>query len=501
MKKKIFQQLKPFKVPLIILVIFIVLMIILGLVVPSVLTKIADSSPIVSISATIDTVYNSGNEIDLSDFEITASHENGLPSRLSPDDVTIDRTSLNPTGETTTVTLTLVANPTLQCNVDVHVARDVVVSFQCGYPDVSNVTAVVYSNGELSFEGEGDVLVFGEGECPWLDYEGMDDYPITAVSFADGVAPTNMNYWFENMDTLTYIDTLPSPVKTAVRTFYGCTGLTSMADWSECNGLLNISEMYSGCTSLAETVPLISSIRSASRTFYGCINLLSSPESGNAMNLTNASEMYSGCSILVNAQVGQAVQNMTGMFTNCINLKSMPQLPDTAIDLTNAFAGCISLTSLTSIPAGVQSMDGTFGNCEMITGQLTVNCDASSFNGMFSGAALATQVNLMGNSQLLDAYANTNDSGNIYVNGAASDPEITSYSDVFSEYSSALIPVEPYEAAGSDEQESSDTESESEDAAEDTGEVSTEDPASESETSQEGTENTEQTETANADES
>ena len=431
MRNKILKELQPFKVPLIILGVFLLVLLILGIVMPAINTAVADTEPIVSIKAENTNTYNRGDTINLDDFDITAVHDNGNESSLSSENVKINKKSLDPIGETTTVEISLADDPTIKCEAEVKVNREKVVGFQCGYPEVTNVTAVLYSNGELCFEGTGDVLVCNEGEYPWFNYEGMEDNPINAVSFEEGVTPTNMNYWFENLETLTYVDKIPASVKTMVRTFANCINLKQAADWSDCTNLLNINEVYSECTALESACDLLPSTRTAYRAYAGCINLLTVPGSSAAEELTNASQMYAQCTNLVEAEVGPSVQNMSGMFMDCINLKSMPELPVTVQDASEAFANDVSLQDLTAIPVSVNKLTNMFYNCQLIHGELTIDCDVRDFDGMFADACPATNVNLVGDSKLLDAYANTNTDGNVYVNGKSADENITAYEDVY----------------------------------------------------------------------
>ena len=122
---------------------------------------------------------------------------------------------------------------------------------------------------------------------------------------------------------------------------------------------------------------------------------------------------------------------MDSMFEGCINFKTMPEIPVGVKKMNATFKGCVSLTSLSNIPETVTSLESCFENCEIMHGELRVDNDCQSFNGMFTGAAVATQVNLVGESFLLDVYANTSDSENIFVNGVKPDPKLTSYEDVF----------------------------------------------------------------------
>lgn len=447
MKNKIFSTLKPFRVPIIILAVFLLVILILAVVMPSVNSAVADTTPIIEISATNDTIYKKGDKIKIDDFNITAVHENGKEDSLVSDDVKLSSTNLNPVGATTTVTISLKSDESIKCEAEVSVERNKVVGFKIGYPEISDVTAVLYSNGELCFEGEGDVLVCNEGEYPWFSYDGQDENPITAVSFEEGVTPTDMNYWFEGMDTLTYVDKIPSSVMTMNRTFADCIALTQAADWSECTALLNINEVYSGCSELKTTYPIQPSTKTAYRAFGGCSKLPVAAGSSNATDLVNAQEMYAQCTNLTEAEIAPNAVNLSGIFSDCINLQDMPTIPDSARDLSSAFQNDARLQNLTSIPADVENVSSMFSNCQLIHGELTVDCDARDYDSMFTDACTATEVNLIGASKLLDVYANTNADGHVYVNGKAADKSITSYDQVFTDDTEEYTEdeTEPYE--------------------------------------------------------
>lgn len=441
MRNKILNQLRPFRIPLIILSVFLLLVIILGIVVPAVQTVVANTTPVVSISAENDTEYQRGDQIDPADFHVTAVHENGGKSELGPDEFKINRKTLRPIGDTTEVTITYNEDESISCKTNVKTEREKIVGFQVGYPEISGVTAVLYSNGELCFEGKGDVLVCNEGEYPWLDYEGMEENPILSVSFEEGVTPSNMNYWFEDVETLTYVDSIPASVQSMERSFANCIGLTEAVDWSQCTSLYNIDGVYYGCTSLKDAVPLNGSIRSASQAYAGCTALVSCPDSSGAESLSNASEMYSGCTNLAEAEIGPSVETMSMMFLDCINLRRMPAIPEGAKDLSEAFRNCASLGAaegdsetenlLTGIPSTAENISSMFADCNLLRGELFINCNAEEFSNLFSGGTCkSTEVNLTGLSQLLDVYANTNEYGNVFVNGKSPDPNKTNASDI-----------------------------------------------------------------------
>lgn len=416
---KILSIMKSFKKVIIALIVLVVALLVVTKVLPAALHVSADSSPVVQIQAENDTVYNAGQKIEKEDFTVEATHENGRVSTLSSEDFKLSTTKLSPIGDKTSVTVSLADDPDITCKASVKINREKVVGFQCGYPDVSNVVAVLYSNGELCFEGEGDVLVFEQGAFPWMDYEGMDDHPVRSVSFGENVTPSNMNYWFENMESLTYVDTLPESVKTMVSTFAGCTGLEAMTDWSGCGNLINVNYAYSGCSALSQTVPFTQPIRTAKGTFTDCISLKSTPDLSGAGSLANMEEMFLGCSRLSKVSMPPKVVILAGTFAGCINLKEMPAIPTTVTDMNSTFAGDVSMETLTSIPSFVNDTSSTFSGCEMISGDLEINASPEDYSGMFSDAVSATKVNLKGNSAILNEMALTNDGGNVLVNGEA----------------------------------------------------------------------------------
>lgn len=428
MLTKVLDFVKSQKKYFIILGVAVAIFIILAFVVPIVKTQMENKTPIVKITAECDKVYDVDATIKLKDFSITAEHQDGAKSSLSSEKVTLSTNKLTPVGNCTNVTLSLKSNPDIQCSVAVHSEREKVVGFQCGYPHVKDVIAVLYNNGELCFEGSGDVLVFDEGSCPWLDSPETEDCPIKAVSFQDSVRPTDMNYWFEKVDTLTYIAPIPSSVKTMVKTFTRCENLKRMANISNCSELLNISNCYQDCTALYMVSPIPPSVRTAIGTFSNCTELQSTPDMTNATNLYTMEQMFSNCKKLVNVIMPPRIVDMREAFKNCINLKKMPVIPVTTQNMSSAFQGDVSLTELNNIPEQVSDLTNCFSDCELIAGDITITANAQKYSGVFSNAALATKVNLTGTSKYLQQYANTGTYGNVYVNGALPNPDIRSIS-------------------------------------------------------------------------
>lgn len=431
---EIIQQ---FKKPLIVAGILIAAFFVLTSVVPALQKANANKTPIVEIVAENDKEYQNTDELLAEDFSITAIHENGAKTALDSSMVELSRTTLSPVGDTTTVTLTYTKDSSVYCNTDVKIDREKIMGFQCGYPDVTNVIAVLYSNGELCFEGKGDTLTFDEGNYPWLEYEEQDEYPVKSVTFENTVTPRIMDYWFEGMETLTYIDQIPTSVQSMKKTFSGCINLDTMADWTKCENLLDVTECYSGCYSLKYTVAFPGHVTKASSAFTDCMLLQKTPNLSNALSLKQCSGMFAGCVKLVSITMPPNVTNISNMFQRCINLQIMPSVPDSVTNMNSAFAECTALKTLSAIPANVTDMGSCFESCEFITGVLTINANPENLDNVFSNACIATSLDLNGASIILDAFANTSENGNITVNGNPPIPEITSL-DSYYDYKEEL---------------------------------------------------------------
>lgn len=389
--------------------------------------------PIVSIEAECTKEYDSNTKIETNDIVVTAKHKNNRKTNLSADEYVLSKTKTDIIGKETVIEVKLKNNNNITCNLVIKTKRDKILGFPCGYPDVKNVVAVLYSNGELCFEGEGDVLISDEGEYAWNSYEESDDYPITAVSFEKGVKPTNMNYWFRGCDTLTYIDTIPDSVITMIGTFERCSSLVSMPDFSKAVSLLDMTRCFRGCEALKNTTSIPENVNNLSSIFSGCTELLSGVDVTNAKSVINFSGAYEGCSKISDVAIPENARNISGTFKDCINLKVLKNIPVSVENMDETFYNCTSLTTVGTVPSGVINMSSTFKNCSLLQYQIIINANPEKFSGCFGGSSVATSLNLAGDSKMLDVLANTNDSGNLTVFGNRPNANLQSRSDVFSE--------------------------------------------------------------------
>ena len=422
--RRILKELRPFKKPLILIGIILLFLVIFTQVIPAIREMDANKTPVASIEAKNGKTYEKGDTIRVQDFKLTAVHESGKRSSLSGDDVKLSRTKPAKTGKYTEVTLTYKDNKEIQTTVKVKNSRNKLAAYACGSPSKGDVKAVLYSNGELCFEGEGNVLQFEQGEFPWLNSE--EDIPIQSVTFEEGVQPVSLDYWFEGLADLSYIAPLPASVQSIVGMCAGCEALETAPDWSGCTGLLDATEAYSGCTALKEIPALPASLRNTTRMCEDCAALQTAPDMTGAAGLENATEMFAACQELTATSTPPVLEVMDGMYQDCINLKAMPAISGTVRSMSGTFSGDISLSELSAIPASVQDISSCFEGCSRASGELKVDCTPEDYSGFLTGACNATRLNLTGGSRYLEVLANTCDSGNVLVNGKTPNPEATS---------------------------------------------------------------------------
>lgn len=412
------EAIKPFKKPLIALGILFVVYATATKIFPIINDIRAQKTPIVSIEASNEESYRQNAKIKKSDFKVYAIHESGAKSRVDADQFEISKEKPAKTGKITKVTVTM---DQFSCEVKVKNDRKKLVSFSCGSPVLSDVQAVVYSNGELCFEGKGDILIFDE--YPWKNYDGSRDNPITSLSFEKGVTPKNLDRFFSGISTLEYVKSIPESVESMEETFYG-TSLTKAPDVSKCTKLLNMKKTYANCTMLTEIPPIPSSVKNTESMCENCTELQTVPDMQNAESLLNSDKMFMSCKKLTNAEVAPNVRTMNSMYQYCINLKEMPVIPDGVTEMDNAFSDDLSLCVLTNIPENVTTAQGCFKNCGKAEGTLVINATPENYSNFFQGAAVATTVDLQGSSPLLNAIANTaEDKATVNGNAPAKDAD------------------------------------------------------------------------------
>ena len=108
----------------------------------------------------------------------------------------------------------------------------------------------------------------------------------------------------------------------------------------------------------------------------------------------------------------------------------MPAIPETVEVMNSTFQGASSMIETSAIPASVQDVSNCFEGCTKIKGTLTVNGNPSRYSGFLMNAATATNIDLQGNSIMLDILAQESEENpNITVNGRTPNYEL-SYNDL-----------------------------------------------------------------------
>lgn len=394
----------------------------------------ANMSAIISMTAEPlepDKEYKQGEEIKITQFNIRAQHANGMETSLAADDVHLNKTLPEYTGDTTDLTFVLNDDETIIAQTQVKNKREPLFYFSCGTPNIDDVHAVYYSNGELCFEGKGDVLQYTSSTYPWKSYDGQDENPIISVSFSDGITPKNLDGWFSDMPTLVFVKNIPDTVESMWDTFANDTSLQYTPNWSECAELKNLKGTFYNCTALQSvTYQFPETVTNASNMFYGCTSLQQTPDFKVANSLENGTSMFEECSKLRTSTVPSNMRYMDAMFKNCINLRDMPEIPDTVVTMSESFSGCTSMESVTVIPEFVTNVSNCFNGCDKISGMLWVDANPESFDACFEGACVATTVDLQGNSEYLDVLANTGTEKNITVFGKSPDETLNTINDI-----------------------------------------------------------------------
>lgn len=391
--------------------------------------KVEDTSIMIGIKAVNTKQYEVSQVITPEDFTVYEIYDNGAEVKANGSYIVYPERII-PGGDTATVTVTYTPvaeketenteTESYSCDVELAVTRKKVKDLAyCGFPNKKDVVAVLYSNGELRFEGTGNCQTFPTDHFPWKDKEIKKKYPIYSVSFESTVQPEILDYWFADMEDLKYCGRLPSSVTSAAYAFQNCVSLTAAPDWSGCTNLWNISSVCEGCVNLENIPsPLPEGVRVAEKSFMNCSNLALSADHSRATNLGYLYLMYGNCSRLTKVlNIPSRGLSFLQTFYNCINIKEVPEIPETAQNMKETFYGCLSLTAAPTIPAGVITIEGCFSGCTHLDGTMLINANPDAYEGVFKGSVLATKLDITGESELLYDIALDGDNVNITVDG------------------------------------------------------------------------------------
>lgn len=297
------EVLLPFKKPLLIVGCFAIIFFIIGKGLPAIRDMIVGRSPIVGIEAENEKEYEKSSIIKISDFDLYYLHENGKRTRMSEEGVTISKDKPNKVGATTEVTL---KKEKWECTVELKNKRHVVAEIECGKPNLKDVKATVYSNGELAFTGTGDILSYNNNDYPWLSFDGIDKNPITSITFEDTVKPIYMDGYFRELHELEYVENIPASVESLEGTFSGCSALKIAPDLEHCKNLLNMSHCFENCIAMVKPPSIPSSVKNLDSCFASCAELKEGTDVSHATGVMTAIQMYCNCKQNINLFIGKA---------------------------------------------------------------------------------------------------------------------------------------------------------------------------------------------------
>ena len=254
--------------------------------------------------------------------------------------------------------------------------------YEIGSPNAADVTATLYNNGLLEFEGSGDIVEFWYyDEMPWYDYRSN----ITSVSFKTGntIKPTSTAYLFYGLSNITSLD------------------LSNL----DTSNVTNMTWMFNGCESLIKikgSENLVSSkVTTMERIFNYCISLSSLETSNwNTSNVSIMTGIFNSCKSLTSLDLSSFdtsnVTNMSYMFTDCKSLTSLDLSSFDTSNVTNMsymFTGCESLTEIIGLDnfdtSKVTAMNNMFHECNNLSSSITIMCaDITYFRNMFTNCSI-----------------------------------------------------------------------------------------------------------------
>ena len=237
-----------------------------------------------------------------------------------------------------------------------------------------------------------------------------------------------MNYTFDETSIKTYAGStdpdgdfsnyvIPSKVTTMEQTFLHCTYITHAPDISAAISLTNMTNTFSGCTSLIEAPILPDNVENMGQTFNGCTNLKTYAGSTAAdgdftdyvipNSVRDMTYTFGDCKALIKApQIPFGVEILSSTFCGCANLIQVYEIPESVTDLGYAFMWCYKLQAAPAVPSNVQDMEQTFCSCTSLTGSIEINANPSIYSKCFSGTDMS-KITLTGDSTMLDILGAT----------------------------------------------------------------------------------------------
>lgn len=226
--------------------------------------------------------------------------------------------------------------------------------------------------------------------------------------------------------------------------FYQCSNLVS----TNINASINTTNsvyMYSYCYKLTSPGNLPNSVYNASHTYSYCYNLVNAPCLPSSAYYANYIFAYctnlKNTSSFDNTSSLSKVAYMNNAFRNCINLTTIPVLPNTVVNASYAFSLCTNLNSPGILPANLVYAQSMFYSCSALSQAPNIPANVINAYSMFQGCInirgdMYVLSNKINNASNLLYNRNTSNRLNIHIPATGYNSTHNSYNTINSIYGS-----------------------------------------------------------------
>ena len=113
-------------------------------------------------------------------------------------------------------------------------------------------------------------------------------------------------------------------------------------------------------------------------------------------DLTDMSDCFDTCNNLVLLEnfPEAGLENLYGCFGDCVELTTVPDIPDGVKNMISCFEGCKKLTSVGKLPSSVENMNDCFKNCTNLASSPDIPASVTLMQGSFENCTNLSEVRL-----------------------------------------------------------------------------------------------------------
>lgn len=282
---------------------------------------------------------------------------------------------------------------------------------------VRKSTGKIYSEGQNMPETaeNGDTYSYGDYVYT-MNVEGWkvafnDTIDRTRTSYEEmietiaGYPIIDLSELYKGCTNMTVSPKIPSTVKSMNNTFYECSALVETPELP--STVENLQYTFYGCKSLTKAPVLPNGIKVIKYVLYECSSLSELPEI--PASVTNIQYAFYGCTgITKSPKLPDNMLVMGHAFEGCVGLVEAPVIPETVTDVEAAFKNCTGLKTATAIPEKVKFFGETFYGCTSLTGTVVINTNTTYRGGCFGLVNFKAQgLEVTGSSKEIDKMMQT----------------------------------------------------------------------------------------------